>query len=89
MRKGVLKDDRTDGDAAQTVDLRQNDFSGSVRVKADPPPGTKCRCRQNRIRLQHGRYGSNVSERLAGSHGQMQRPKHRFQQRARYLQRAR
>jgi hypothetical protein len=40
MRKGVLKDDRADRDAAQTVDLRQNDFSRSARVDPDPPLGT-------------------------------------------------
>ena len=66
MRKGMLKDDRTDGDAAQTVDLWQNDFSRSARVNPEPPLGTNWQRRQNCVSFQHGRYGSNVSDRLAG-----------------------
>ena len=43
MRKGVLKDYRADGDAAQTVYLRQNCFSMLALVNPDQPTGTNCR----------------------------------------------
>jgi hypothetical protein len=77
MRKGVLKDDRADRDAAQTVDLRQNDFSRSARINPDPPLGTNWLCRRNCISLQHGRYGS-TSPTASRAHmdGELQMQRH-------------